>query len=448
MTVAGVQQIRFRVTPPQAQFIASDARYTLLSGGYGSGKSVALADKTIWRCIQNRGLAGMVLASDYGRLSRDFLPKLFERLDLYGIKFRWKRQALRGLISRTLLIGPGVLDTTLLLGSAAYPDSVKGPTLAFITIEEATLLPRLVPGKSERFWGVIISRLRALEGDGTGTPTLTVDMSGTPEGVGGWTCDEGMFERAPGDPKKLDAWMRDYRLIRASSWTNTFLPDGFVKAMVDSLDPRQAREKIDGFPAAGVGGAAYYSFEIARNVRRVQYDRFKGPVIVGWDINVNPMTCSLMQMHKGVIGVFDEISLHDSNTPAMCFALIRRLNALGLKPQDAIVYPDASGRARTSMGVSDFRIMRAAGFVTLKFELSGNPRVRDRLAALNGALYHARLIIDPGCRGIIRDMLNVAVDDDGHIKKTNPDLTHFSDGLGYAVEKLIPIRGAASVGFV
>lgn len=422
------------MTAPQREFMLSPSRFTTLSGGYGSGKSWALRLKSLYRACQNPGMPGMIVASDYGRLSRDVLPGFFELCDEHEISREWLRQPMPGLPARALLLGQGWLDSIVYFGSMDAPEAIKGANLAWITCEEITLFPRNLPGKDEPTWGVLISRLR-IPG-----ATNTIDGSGTPEGKNSWTCDPGRFETAPDSPEQVAAWLRDYRVIRAGTASNPFVADTYMADLRNTLDPIQQREKIDGMPAAGGGGQCYYAFDRARNVRRVRYSRLCGEIVIAQDYNVDPACALLCQFARGFLFVFDEVVLPNSNTPAMARELARRVKALGSRPDECVVFPDAAGRARQTSGTSDHAIMRQHGFTRLRFNRSGNPPVIDRVNSVNGALYHGRVLIDPSCVTIIRDLSQVASGPDGCPIKTTRALTHTSDALGYVVMRLLPIR--------
>ena len=57
-----------------------------------------------------------------------------------------------------------------------------------------------------------------------------------------------------------------------------------------------------------------------------------------------------------------------------------------------------------------------------------------------------RLFIDPRCRRLIRDLERVVWKADGHgnvgaqLDKSDPELTHVSDALGYFVEREFGLR--------
>ena len=70
--------------------------------------------------------------------------------------------------------------------------------------------------------------------------------------------------------------------------------------------------------------------------------------------------------------------------------------------------------------------------------------MRDRVNAVNGLLCNTqkdrRLLLDPRCKRLIRDFEQVVWKADAHdnllpqLDKSNPELTHVSDALGYLVE--------------
>jgi hypothetical protein len=75
---------------------------------------------------------------------------------------------------------------------------------------------------------------------------------------------------------------------------------------------------------------------------------------------------------------------------------------------------------------------------------SSNPLVRDRVNAVNAMLRNnegeRRLLVNPCCKPLIRDLERVSWKADSHdnllpqLDKANPGLTHVSDALGYLIE--------------
>jgi len=114
------------------------------------------------------------------------------------------------------------------------------------------------------------------------------------------------------------------------------------------------------------------------------------------------------------------------------------------------LYGDAAGGSRSTAGKSDYEVIRdffrtETGFRVTHKVRSTNPPVRDRVNAVNAMLCNSygirRLSIDPRCRQLIRDLERVSWKADNHgnlgaqLDKSNPELTHTSDALGYLVER-------------
>lgn len=436
-------RVEFPATDSQWSFFDAREKYVLGSGGYGSGKSEILTYSCLGQCIANPGMFGMVVADTYGRLARDFLPKFKARLDKYKIKHRKIKPIIDGVRVKGWEIGPGWLNHTLLFASAQQPQSLKGPNLSHIHVEEATTIRDTLPGLEEPVFNVMMSRLRAVRADGMiGSNILRA--SGTPESLKNWTMRAGLFWRPPVDRAAHDQWRREFRVVRMSTRETEamgFVPKGLVASMMAVMTPSQIEEKIDGMPKAGAAGAAYPEFIYTRNVRPCAYDALLGEIIVGLDFNVNPMTATLMQWNRGVLQIFGEIKLPHSTTQKCADEIIRRAVAMHVPLKMIRVYPDASGRARRTTGESDFDVLRAAGLKRIIYPKQGNPYVSERLNSVNAALYHERLVVDPSCVETIADFEQTAVDDYGELIKTDPERTHLTDGVGYVVTNLMPIRG-------
>ena len=100
--------------------------------------------------------------------------------------------------------------------------------------------------------------------------------------------------------------------------------------------------------------------------------------------------------------------------------------------QKYICIPDPSGRSRsTSSRRSDHTILRDAGF-EVHVERRTIP-VLERVNCVNKALEST--IIDPSCKTLIKDFEQVINREGSRIQidKSDPNLTHASDGFGYSV---------------
>jgi hypothetical protein len=180
------------------------------------------------------------------------------------------------------------------------------------------------------------------------------------------------------------------------------------------------------------------------------------PVIVAMDFNLNPMCWTLGQERGGQFYWFDEIHLPSSHTPAAATELVERL--LGLDGFDArkigvIICGDSTGNAsqRAAAGQSDYDIVFAAleeaGIPYENRTPDANPRIKDRINAMNGRLCNTHGVVSmwhhSRCKYFRRDLEQVGWKE-GSLYVLDPgangELTHHSDGVGYAVFAMCPIE--------
>ena len=113
-------------------------------------------------------------------------------------------------------------------------------------------------------------------------------------------------------------------------------------------------------------------------------------------------------------------------TQQLCDEIKRRYGS----NRNITIYPDPSGnQRRTSSYNTDHDILRQNNFKVLTNRSA--PPVVDRVNSVNAIM--KTCIIDPKCKGLIRDLEQV-VNKDGTReidKSSNKDLTHLSDGFGY-----------------
>jgi len=205
-------------------------------------------------------------------------------------------------------------------------------------------------------------------------------------------------------------------------------------------------------------GAAYHSFDRNIHLDKLKYDP-RAPLVFCFDFNVAPGVAAVCQEQtlpnslEGT-GVIGEVWIpRNSNTPAVCRKLA---SDWGDHHGEVVVYGDATGGARGTAKVSgsDWDLVRQVlhpvfgDRLTFKVPRS-NPRERQRLNAINSRLKSmsgdVRMMIDPvKAPHVVKDMEGVKILEGsaGEIdKKSTPELTHISDGLGYYVQKEHPLRG-------
>jgi hypothetical protein len=223
------------------------------------------------------------------------------------------------------------------------------------------------------------------------------------------------------------------------------------------------KQEFEGDFAVGGKNRAYFSFDRTKHVKPVKFDMMR-PLVWSIDFNVNPMCMLIMQRVDDMIHVLEEIVIKpDANTEAACDAfLVRALKyhsqaSWQVLPLTVQIYGDASGNQRRTSGVStDWALIKQfftkwrGNFVTEYYTATINPGVRERVACVTSRLSNshldARLLVDPSCLELIKDLEQVTWRLDstgaptGELDKTDKARTHASDALGYFVSQVFPLK--------
>lgn len=260
------------------------------------------------------------------------------------------------------------------------------------------------------------------------------------------------------------------------------LPAHIIEQARRDLDPLTYQQEYE---AAFItfAGRAYYNFSIDTHCKPLLYDP-KQPLIFCLDFNTAPGIAVVAQEQylpacfevitektsSGIIlslrrqqvfgtGVIGEVYIErGSNTPMVCRKLVQDW---GNHQGKVEIYGDATGGNGGSAKVqgSDWDLVKDVfKHSTLRDKVSyhiprANPSERARVNAMNARIANTkgeiRLCVDPAkAPKTMRDLDGVQVvkGSAGELdKKSNPNLTHLSDALGYYVVNKFPTGGTAAV---
>jgi hypothetical protein len=175
------------------------------------------------------------------------------------------------------------------------------------------------------------------------------------------------------------------------------------------------------------------------------------PIHVGLDFNLTPMAWTLSQKRGNHMHFHDEIFLEGSHTPEAAEVLAQKVkgHAMGV-----VLCGDATSKAgqRAAAGASDYDILCSVldghGIKWTNLTPASNPMVKDRVNTVNARLKSASgeafVTIDPvTCPRLVRDFERVVWKQGASSlildQKTDPLLTHASDGAGYLICQTLPI---------
>ena len=371
-----------------------------LVGGYGCGKTYIGSLRSIYLSYLNSGIPGQYVSPTYKLAKRTVIPTVKEILNRSQIDYTYNKTDSEFYIKNW--------DGHFWIGSGDDPDSLRGPNLAWAGIDEPFI-------QSEEVLNQMLARVRHPEAN-----HREIFLTGTAEQLN-WGYDLAMN----------DEGRYDLGLVRGKTKDNPYLPDEYYETLKKAYSKEMVEAYLNGEFVNLNQGRAYKDFNRDNNIKHM--DGYKDlEVCAGLDFNVDYMSAEIFALGNGWIHFFDEIRLKNSNS----FELSEHLAA---KYPGIRVFPDASGAARkSSSSKSDHAIFREAGFNIVSKR--ANPRVMDRVNAVNKFLREDRLSIEPGtCPMLIKDLERVVWKSGDLDKTSDMSLTHASDAGGYGIAYLFPV---------
>jgi hypothetical protein len=448
--------ITANLAPWQQAAIFSPFQHTGFFGGVGTGKSFSLAQFDVRMFLDRPDVPGFIGANTYDQLNQATLKELFFWLEEYGFDYVIHRRppSWWGVPSLHLPRYHNVLSVrvgrkrvacafTRVLSKA---DSLRGIQFGWYTLDET----RDTPQDSH---DVILSRMRRYR---------------DPRGLVGSTTngEDWGYKRfalaKPGQRLYGSLHVPTTKAVDYGIHTQQYLD-----TMLASYSELMAQQEIYAMHVNVAGGRAYYSSGPWNRtvcspwgdwVPNIEY-----PLIVGCDFNFDPAPHVWMVGQLSPDGHsihwFEELSRNRASTPEMAYALISRFPGFFYR-----IFGDRSGaRATTSnAGRHDYaqitEVLSENGCeFTVDSDQGNNPLVRNRVENMNRMYRDARGVVRQTYNHVKCPLLDQdnkmvgwklttrrgqgALDDGG-----NKQLTHSSDGAGYAIWKLFsPGMGAMMV---
>ena len=393
------------VLPHQIDFALSKDKFTLLIGGFGSGKTRAILYRYMQLSVLRKGKVKILLVSPTYRLIKDVdIPLFTEYLDDLGIPYKYNRS------DYTITIND-YIKGTIMFRSGDRPERLVGFECTDFIIDEFDTIPQV--DKQKDVWEKCISRCRKV-------PDATGGVVTTPEG---FRYTHHLFEE-----------LKVGRTIRANTEDNIYLPGDYIETLYDQYDEQLVEQYIHGRYVNINNMSAYYGFKREYNVID-SYIPTSNAIHCSVDFNISPFTATVGEYNaQGQMVIFKEYYIKNCNTRTFVQQLVKDF------PKKTIFYyPDLSGvRRQTSaeIGVTDIRILQESGKVVGVKRSS----IKDRLNRTNNALDKGWVTITKDCTYLIRDLEQVAMTPDSKIDGSNKELTHISDAFSYLCERIFMKR--------
>ena len=403
-----ITKIQNNLLPHQEKFCKdTEHRKLALVCGFGAGKTYALVSKSFMLAAMNVGHISAVFEPTNVMLRDILIRTMNDLLEEWEIPYTFRASPLPEYV---LSFQEG--SHTILLRTILTYQRLRGQNLCAVGFDEADTVPKR---DAEQAMNMALARLRSGN-------IQQFYATTTPEGHG-WAFET--FEKN----KKEDT-----RLIKGKSSDNPFLPETFIPSLEENYPPQLIKAYLNGEFVNLTSGAVYSRFDRKKHV----IDKLPFPIDneilkIGIDFNVMNCNAVICVTSADKLIVIDEIT-KEKDTDSLAREIIRRY------PYNKIlIYPDASGAARSTINASktDIAILQSYNFTNMA--LRSNPPIKDRVQTVQALLENSkgrvRMAIYASCRRLIECLELQSYDE----KSGDPDkqngYDHLNDALGYLCYK-------------
>ena len=399
--------------PAQRDFI-DDTSHRIVGyiGGFGSGKSFALAAKAITLGLENPGTTAMVAEPSFPMIRTVFIPAMDAALEQWGVDYDFRVSPQP---EYTLKLPTG--NVRILCQSAENWQRVRGQNISYVLWDEADTSPVETAQKAGEMF---LARMRVGQ-------VNQLALASTPEGFR--YCYRTFVEQDGPDK----------RLIRVKTRDNPHLPEGFIESLQRNYPAQLINAYLEGHFVNMASCSLYPEFDRSLNYCESQPSE-QETIFVGIDINVGNCVTQHLVRRGEEFHFFNEAIYRDTQQIA---AGLKELYPHHFKTGQLVLIPDAASKQRSTAAAqeSDLGILKKAGHRVSPQQ--SNPLVQDRINAVNVLIEKRMVKVGNGCKNLIRTFEQHAYDEKGKPEKGGigmDDLSHSGDAAGYAVYRLAAIR--------
>jgi hypothetical protein len=407
----------------------------LLSGSYGSAKSILMAHLAVRHCLENAGarvclarkalpdLKDTIFKEILEHIAEDFIEDVHYKVNHSIARISWFNGS--EIISRSW--------------SDKKYKKARSLKLSMVVFEELTENN----DDDKQAFDTLKARLRRI-------PTVKENIliaATNPDGPGHWVYK--YF---------LEGTQPTRKVFKSVTTDNPFLDPVYIQQLKQDLSPREAQRYIYGEWIEIDQDRIYSAYDTDQNFLKLQYNiNPHHPIILSFDFNIGhgkPMSSIAGQFINGVWHFFDEVVIQGARTQdAIESWLSRQYLTQGVR---VIVHGDASGQARDTRSiVSDYDIIKRAlsnAGVNVMMEVPReNPPIRRRHNIVNAYCLNEagdrRLFIYNQCKVAHDGMRLSSLKKSGdYIEDDSKAYQHITTAIGYAVVHEHNRLGEKSIG--
>jgi hypothetical protein len=394
------------LTEPQRDFVLSAKPHPAIVAGLGAGKSRAATMRLLLLMLGNPGINTLYTMPTYDLLKLRAIPGFVDDLNMLGLPHSLNKSDYSITIA-----GLG----TVYFRSYDNPNRLIAFEVAHSVADELDVLSK---EQAAVVWRKISERTR----QPSKVPNSIAAVTTPDQGFSGFVYDRWVV-RADDSTE----------LIKASTLSNPYLPDGYVDQIRANYDPALAEMYINGEFVSLTQNKVYHYFD--RETHGTDRTMQPGDSLhIGVDFNVGGCCAVVFVIDDDKPAAVDEFVSHDTRD------IINNLQSR-YPGYDVTIYPDSSGRSeRTNASASDIDILLSAGYRV--DAPPSNPFIRDRVNAMNSMLAHGRMSVNVDkCPRFSTAMETQGYNERGEPEKFNshPAIDDWVDAPGYCISYLFPV---------
>ena len=403
-------KIDIPLTGPQKLFCRTSEPFPAIIGGLGSGKSRGGTMRAILKLLENRGVNVGYYMPSYDLLKLRAMPGIEEDLEYIGLPFTVNKTDYS-----VSVLGYG----KIIFRSYDRPERIVAYETADSIVDELDTLPK---EKAALVWRKITERNRQKKKNKK--PNTIACVTTPDQGFSGFIYQKWYKQKQDG-----------YQVIKAPTYSNPYLPDGYIEQIRANYDPLLADMYIEGEIVNLSDKKVYHFFD--RNKHHSERVIKKGDSLhISIDFNIGGCCSNVFVIENNKPTAVDEFVSHDT------YDFVNNISKYKKAGHKIVVYPDASGKAgSTNATASDIDLIKAAGVGVSA--PNANPRVRDRVNCVNAKISHDDFAVNTDkCPELATALENQGYNKQGEPEKftDHPAIDDWVDGMGYFIHRKYPIR--------
>jgi len=376
---------------------------TLLQCGIGYGKTFVGALDMRMAVDKYHDRNFMIVSRDLPQFKKAILPEWLNMLKLFGdeegVDYEYNRS------SHTFYFIQQKV-TIYCTGATNYDSAFRGPNIAYIWADEADFYKR-------EAWETMLGRLRVY-------PEI-LKVTSSPKGF------NHIYDYFEGND--------DATVLQAPTWENMSLSDNYIKTLKKTYSPLLFNQEVAGERLNTRSGSIFDEFDRKRHVKKCRNELLDTDQLYFFtDYNVSNYCGTYMFFRDGVVHAIGEEHLKFKNSRIMAQTVKSKY-----PDRPVIVVGDSTGNNKRDVAIdkTNYQHFRDAGLLTKNFL---NPPVESRIISSNSNFYHDKIVVDPSCKNLIRDLeLLIWKEDGSGIDKSDISLSHAADGYTYGLWFFIPV---------